>query len=60
MKSYDKVSSLRGANTLFQGQQNKNNTEERHRRQINRQIKAADPRRDQHRSEKTRSQEIQG
>jgi hypothetical protein len=41
------------------------NTERReitedHRRQINRQIKAADPRRDQHRSEETRSQEIKG
>jgi hypothetical protein len=30
------------------------------RKQINRQIKAADPRRDQHRSEKTRSKEIKG
>jgi hypothetical protein len=36
-------------------------TEKReHRRQINRQIKAADPRRDQDGSEKTRPQEIQG
>jgi hypothetical protein len=56
MKPYDKVSSFRGANTLLQGQQiNGQDTEERtqktdHRRQINRQIKAADPRRDQHRS----------
>jgi hypothetical protein len=61
MKPYDKVNSLRGANTLLQGQQNKNrNTGTDHRRQINRQIKAADPRRDQHRSEKTRSKEIKG
>jgi hypothetical protein len=67
MKPWDKVSSFRGANTLLQGQQIQRgtNTEERtqkrdHRRQNNRQIKAADPRRDQHRSEKKRSQEIQG
>jgi hypothetical protein len=61
MKPYDKVSSLRGANTLLQGQQiNGQNTEDKHRRQSNRQIKAADQRRDQHRSEKTRSKEIKG
>jgi hypothetical protein len=53
MKPWDKVSSFRGANTLLQGQQinGHTHTEETHRRerQINRQIKAADPRRDQHR-----------
>jgi hypothetical protein len=36
MKPYDMVSSFRGANTLLQGQQNKNRAD--HRRQINRQI----------------------
>jgi hypothetical protein len=66
MKPYDKVSSFRGANTLHQGQQNKNRGRYRdrkttdHRRQINRQIRAADPRRDHHRSEKTRSKETKG
>jgi hypothetical protein len=61
IKPYDKVSSLRGANTLLQGQQNKNRDKRvDHRRQINRQIKAADSRRDQHRSEKTRPKEIKG
>jgi hypothetical protein len=65
MKPYDKVSSLRGANTLLQGHQNKGRTEKEitegdHRRQVIRQIKAADPGRDQHRSEKTRSKEIKG
>jgi hypothetical protein len=56
IKLYDKVSSLRGANPLLQGQQINGQT---HRRQINcRRIKAADRRRDQHRSQKTRSQEI--
>jgi hypothetical protein len=57
MKLYDKVSSFRGANTLFQGQQMNTEGDHRteHRRQINRQIKAADPRTVQYRSEKTRS-----
>jgi hypothetical protein len=57
MKPWDNVSSFRGANTLLQG---KEITEGDDRRQINRQIKAADPRRDQKRSEKTRSKEING
>jgi hypothetical protein len=37
MKPYDKVSSLWGANTLLQGQQNKNRKEKRtdHKSQIN-------------------------
>jgi hypothetical protein len=57
MKPYDKVSSFRGANTLFQGHQINRQTyrvkrhrrekqKTDHRKQINRQIKAADPRRD--------------
>jgi hypothetical protein len=63
MKPSGMVSSFPGANTLLQGQQINGQTqsEERyrrqkqktdHRRQINKQIKAADPRRDRHRSEK--------
>jgi hypothetical protein len=69
MKLWDKVSSFRGANTLLQGPQinghrgdRRENTQREgdHRGQINRQIKAADPRRDQHRSQKTRPQEIKG
>jgi hypothetical protein len=60
MKPYDMVSSHRGANTLLQGQQiNGHNTEEIT-EDSNRQIKTAAPKRDQHRSQKTRSQEIQG
>jgi hypothetical protein len=58
MKPWDMVSSFRGASTLLQGSRiNRRKITQKtdHRRQINRQIKAADPRRDQH-----RSQEIQG
>jgi hypothetical protein len=44
MKPYDNVSSIRGANTLLQGQQiNGQNTENRSQKAD----KAADPRRDQ-------------
>jgi hypothetical protein len=60
-KPFNKVSSIRGENTLLQGSRIKTEADQqRSRRQINRQIKAADPRRDQHRSEKTRSKEIKG
>jgi hypothetical protein len=59
MKPYDKVTSLRGANTLLQGQQiNGQDIQRReHRRQINGQIKAVEQR-NQDRSETQRQRVI--
>jgi hypothetical protein len=65
MKPWDKVSSFRGANTLFQGQQNKDTqrrrqiTEERSTKEITEEIKGAtrdaDQRRSKDKSRRTRT-----
>jgi hypothetical protein len=60
MKPYNKVSSFRGANTLFQGQQNEGRTDEETHRDKERREERSQTQITVGRSEKTRSQEIQG